>query len=116
MLAAKQRLRRAGDFSAAIRAGARAGRGGLVVHLLPNAKNGPARAGFVVPRTVGPAVTRNLVRRRLRHLVRERLIALEPGTDVVVRVLPAAAARSYAELAHDLDNALAGARRKVHRT
>ena len=48
----------------------------MVVHLLasrPSASAGSAvtpRVGFVVSKAVGPAVTRNLVKRRLRHLAR----------------------------------------------
>jgi ribonuclease P protein component len=70
------------------------------------------RAGFVVPRTVGKAVDRNKVRRRLRHLIKDRLPGLPPGTSVVVRALPGAAARGYPELADDLDAALAAARNR----
>jgi ribonuclease P protein component len=115
VLAAEQRLRQAGEFSAAIRSGGRAGRGGVVIHLYPARTDGGARAGFVVPRAVGPAVTRNKVRRRLRHLLRERLTALPAGTDVVVRVLPAAAGASYQALGADLDAALAAAQRRHSR-
>ena len=114
MLSAAQRLRRRGDFAAAVRAGRRASRGALVVHLLPPpeaaAESGPARAGFVVPKTVGGAVVRNQVKRRLRHLMRGRLAALPGGTDIVVRALPGAADRPYHRLADDLDAALASAR------
>jgi len=70
----------------------------------------PARAGFVVPKTVGNAVTRNKVRRRLREIVRGRLADLGPGSDVVIRALPGAADRSFSELAADIDGALAAAR------
>ena len=106
MLAADQRLRRADDFATVIRGGRRAGRGGLVVHLRRREHEAPARIGFVVPKTVGPAVTRNKVRRRLRHLVRAELARLAPGTDVVVRVLPSASGESYVELCADLSAAL----------
>lgn len=41
-------------------------------------------------KAVGNAVTRNRVKRRLRHLVRP-LLAASPPVDVVVRALPAAA-------------------------
>ena len=71
----------------------------------------PARAGFVVSRAVGNAVVRNKVKRRLRELVRDRLTNLPAGTDLVVRALPAAAKRTYAEMGADLDAALAVARR-----
>jgi ribonuclease P protein component len=66
------------------------------------------RVGFVVSRTVGGAVGRNVVRRRLRHLMRERLHLLPPGSTIVVRALPAAAGASSAELGADLDAALRG--------
>lgn len=65
-----------------------------------------SRAGFVVSRAVGNAVTRNLVKRRLRELVRARLGGLPDGTDLVVRAMPAAAQRSFVELGQDLDAAL----------
>ena len=75
------------------------------------------RAGFVVPKSVGGAVLRNQVKRRLRHLMRDRLGGFPAGTDLVIRALPGAADRSYPELSADLDAALATARRRkpVHR-
>jgi ribonuclease P protein component len=125
VLAAAQRLRRREEFAATIRAGRRAGRGVVVVHVdapheVPSdttpAPAGradlPPRAGFVVSRTVGRAVVRNKVRRRLRQLVRERLADLPAGAAVVVRALPGAADRTYLELAADLDAALVAARKK----
>jgi len=117
VLAAAARLRRREDFSATVRSGRRAGHGALVVHVSPAATNStnPARAssraGFVVSRAVGGAVVRNLVQRRLRHLMRTEIDRLPPGTDVVVRALPAAATRSYADLGADLSSALAAATR-----
>jgi ribonuclease P protein component len=73
-------------------------------------ESAPSRAGFVVSKAVGNAVVRNTVRRRLRHLVRERLPELPAGSTVVVRALPPAAGASYAQLGADLDAALATAR------
>ncbi|AGL21721.1 ribonuclease P protein component [Actinoplanes sp. N902-109] len=69
-----------------------------------------ARAGFVVSKSVGNAVVRNKVRRRLRHLVRSRLGELPPGASLVVRALPAAATAPYEKLGSDLDAALSAAR------
>ena len=111
MLPAAARLRRSADFTDTLRA-ARAARGdGMVVlHAAPGDPTVnagvAARVGFVVPRAVGPAVTRNQVRRRLRHLVRDRLDRLPDGTRLVVRVLPAAAAASSDQLGRALDRAL----------
>jgi ribonuclease P protein component len=143
VLAAGQRLRRRVDFTRAVRAGRRAGRGSLVVHLVmtdpvagavaddrshdeghearvpaaersshaeqPVRAEQSVRAGFVVSKAVGGAVVRNRVRRRLRHLVRDRLDALPAGSTLVVRALPAAAERSYEQLGADLDAAIASA-------
>ena len=81
-----------------------------MVHLQPVPEVGPVRIGFVVSKAVGPAVVRNRVKRRLRHLAREQLSDLEmrlPGSAVlVVRALPAAAGASAAELRGDLARSL----------
>ena len=60
----------------------------------------------MVSRAVGGAVVRNRVRRRLRHLVRDRLVDLPSGAVLVVRALPAAAGASYDELRGDLARCL----------
>ena len=61
--------------------------------------------GFVVARSVGPAVVRNRVLRRLRHLMAGRLDHLPAGSCVVVRAFPPAAAATSAGLADALDRA-----------
>jgi ribonuclease P protein component len=91
-----------------LRRGRRAGRRRLVVHALAaSTPEHPARAGLVVGRSVGPAVTRHRVSRQLRHLLRPRLESLPPGTDLVIRAQPAAAGATSSELGDDLDAALA---------
>ncbi len=57
-------------------------------------------------KAVGGAVVRNLVKRRLRHLVRDRLALLPAGSLVVVRALPGAGEADHHQLARDLDTAL----------
>jgi ribonuclease P protein component len=111
VLAADQRLRRADDYATVMRRGRKAARDGLVVHLLTRDEPGATgwRAGFVVPRAVGPAVTRNRVRRRLRHLLRDELPTLRPGTDLVIRVQPPAASSSFEQLRVHLREAVAAA-------
>ncbi len=112
MLPAGARLRRRRDFSVAVRRGARAATATLVVHLAPtDAADGPL-VGFAVGRTVGPAVVRNRVRRRLRHLAREVVPALPPGSRLVVRALPPAAQAGYRDLGTDLQS---GVRRATAR-
>ncbi|MCL2467923.1 MAG: ribonuclease P protein component [Micrococcales bacterium] len=101
-------MRRSADFTATVRHGARSGRETLVVHLVAD---GNGTVGFVVPRSVGGAVVRNRVKRRLRALVAARLDTLGRA-DMVVRALPASATASSARLAADLDGAVGTARRR----
>jgi ribonuclease P protein component len=108
VLPAAARLRRREDFSLVVRLGRRAGRQNLVVHYLPDpsaAPPSPALAGFIVGRSVGNSVVRHRVTRRLRHLVRDRLPLLPPGSKLVVRALPPAAAADSGALGRDLDGA-----------
>ncbi|MBC3764115.1 ribonuclease P protein component [Quadrisphaera oryzae] len=110
MLPAAHRLRRPVDFSAVVRRGRRAGRRHLVLHLLEpsglDGAEGPVRVGFVVSKAVGGSVVRNRVERRLRHLVRDQLPELPPGSRAVVRANPAAADASSEVLARDLASAV----------
>lgn len=111
------RLRESDAFRATTRSGVRAGSRTVVVHLadpgsarLDGNKTAPTpappRVGFVVSKAVGIAVVRNLVKRRLRHLMREHVGALPPGSTLVVRALPAAADASSPELRSDLARCL----------
>ncbi len=113
MLSSTNRLTSPAHFREVVRRGRRRGGQLIVVHLWASATPalhaslpaGP-RVGFVVSRAVGPAVTRNLVKRRLRHLSRERLEHLPPGSMLVIRALPSAADASYDELGQELDRCL----------
>ena len=106
MLPHQARLRTRAEFAEVTRRGTRAGAADLVVYLWPGDPTTPARAGFVVSRAVGAAVTRNQVRRRLRHLVRGRLDQLPPGSRLVVRATPSAANATSIALSEQLDAAL----------
>lgn len=64
------------------------------------------RVGFVVSKAVGGSVVRHRVARRLRHVLRDRLDQLPPGTRLVVRALPKAAVADSAQLGADVDRAL----------
>ena len=105
MLPRGQRLTDAAGFATAVRRGRRAGGPLLVVHLA-RLEGQDRRIGFVVAKTVGTAVTRNRVKRRLRHLVRERIDALPASVLLVVRAQPAASSASYGELGDALDRCL----------
>lgn len=99
------------DFQVTVRRGVKVAQPSLVCHVVPGA-GGLTSVGFVVSKQVGPAVVRNRVKRRLRHLMRERLDVVPAGSRVVVRALPSAGPLSSADLAVHLDAALerAGAR------
>ena len=118
MLPAAVRMRRPAEFAATLRSGARAGARPFTVHAAAGRDDRGLRVGFIVSRAVGPAVVRNRVRRRLRHLLRDRLAALPRGLDVVVRVHPPAAGMTSAALGRELDAALAraGDRAQSHKT
>jgi len=113
MLPAGARLRRQSEFSGVLRGGARASSPSAVVHVVVSGEPCGPRAGLVVGKSVGRAVERNLVKRRLRHIVRDRLDRLPDGARVVVRALPGAAAHPFAELSRDIDRALPDALRKA---
>jgi len=70
------------------------------------------RVGFVVSKAVGNAVTRNGVKRRLRHLMVGELAGLPQGTHVVIRALtPAATAPE--RLSEDLREAVDAVSKKL---
>ena len=115
MLPSAARLRTSADFAAATRLGSRGSSENVVVHLLPTDRPGSPRAGFVVSRKVGNSVVRHRVTRRLRPLVVARLDRLAPGTDLIVRALPASGRATSVTLGADLDTCLAAALRRAAR-
>jgi ribonuclease P protein component len=106
VLARSARLHRRDEFRIATRQGRRVSAPGLVLHARVDPTSAAPRVGFVVGRPVGPAVTRNRVRRRLQHLIASRLERLPAGAQLVVRATPAAAGRSSQRLGVALDDAL----------
>jgi ribonuclease P protein component len=118
VLPPQNRLRLTRDHQRVARRGARGGAARVVVHLVtePAAEVRTApRVGIVVSRSVGNAVTRNTVRRRLRHLMRERIDRMPAGSLVVVRARTGAGTAPTAVLAGDLDTALDRALRSPQR-
>jgi len=101
-------MRSGEDFRVAIRRGTKNVQPRLVLHVVPGT-GGSTSVGFVVSKAVGSAVDRNRVKRRLRHLMRNRLDVLPVGSRVVVRALPTSCQASSSTLAEDLDAALAKA-------
>jgi ribonuclease P protein component len=106
VLATKNRLRTSTDFSTTVRSGVRNGRRNVVLYTAAIAADEPSRIGFIVSKSVGNAVVRNLVKRRLREAGALSLQKYGSGFAIVVRALPAAAAASWDQLLADYDAAL----------
>jgi ribonuclease P protein component len=94
--------------------GARGSADALVVLARPARPGQAGRVGFTVPKKVGKAHERNLVKRRLRHLMRYRPDALARA-DLVIIARAGAAALSFDELAAALDGAVACALEEMRR-
>ncbi|MBA3824636.1 MAG: ribonuclease P protein component [Ktedonobacterales bacterium] len=62
----------------------------------------PTRFGFVVGKRVGNAVTRNLVKRRLRAIMANWQTRIVPGQTIIITARPAAATRSFDDLSGDV--------------
>jgi ribonuclease P protein component len=62
-----------------------------------------ARAAVIVGKHGHTIVERNQLRRRLRELVRVKVLPALEATDIVVRALPSAYERSFAELSKEID-------------
>jgi len=102
-------LRRKADFDALGRRGSVRSTRLLVLRSLRTDRP-EMRIGMSTPRSLGGAVQRNRVRRRLRELVRE-LIGRKPeavgtGWDLLLIARPEAGAASYAELREALRSLL----------
>jgi len=103
---------RPADFRTTVRRGRRVGTPHAVVHVIDREPSDPSRFGFIVSKAVGGAVTRNLVRRRLRAVCRDILSTVSTGSDVVIRPLPGSDQVEWATLHDEIAD---GIRRGVKR-
>lgn len=111
MPAKQHRVTRGDDYRRIVRNGFRVGGAASIAHAVlhvgdESAEPDPARFGFIISKAVGGAVTRNLVRRRMKSIVERRLATGFTGADVVFRALPASADTTFAELASEMDRQL----------
>lgn len=94
------------DFRAIVRRGRRTSSPSTLIYRVERDPADPARFGFIVAKTVGNAVERNLVRRRMRAVCRSIVDAGGRGSDVVVRALPGSAQRDWASLSAEMHEIL----------
>jgi ribonuclease P protein component len=80
-------------------------RSGGVVAVTYSGTTGTPRVGLIVSRSAGKAVTRNRIKRRLRHAL--RTVRLEPGNDYVIIGSTQLADAPHAQLMGWLRHALA---------
>jgi ribonuclease P protein component len=105
-------LRRRADFEAVVRSGSVSATRLLV--LRARRTDGPTtRIGLATPASLGGAVERNRVRRRMRALVRARHEEMGAGWDLLVIMKPDARSATFDELRDALNVVLdrAGIRR-----
>ena len=100
-------MTRSTDFGATVKRGVRAAQPDIVVHVHRDegSLEGP-RIGLVVAKSVGSAVQRHRVSRRLRHVARELVSDLDPSERVVIRALPGSSSAVSARLEQQLRTAL----------
>jgi ribonuclease P protein component len=100
-------MTRSTEFGATVSQGVRAAQPDLVVHAvrLPDEFDGP-RIGLVVSKSVGTAVQRHRVARRLRHVARTVLGDLDPADRIVIRALPSSRHAISGRLEQQLRTAL----------
>jgi len=102
MLDRSNRLVRGDDFRKIMRAGKKQATSYLVGYRLIE-ETEPKRFGFVVSKASGGAVKRNLLKRRLRSLVRKQMEIFPSGSQVVLRTLPGSAEIDFQQLSEDFE-------------
>ncbi|QAY72619.1 ribonuclease P protein component [Agromyces protaetiae] len=102
MLAKANRITSADDYRSVVRRGAKVAGAHTVSYVRSREAGTDARFGFIVSKKVGTAVTRNLVRRRLKAVSFESVASGACGFDLVVRALPSAADADFTTLRTEL--------------
>ncbi len=77
-----------------------------VTYQLMNPNGGSPRFGFIVAKTVGNAVVRNRVRRRLKAAAYSMAPGLPDGTETVFRALPPSATANFTELSAEVERSV----------
>lgn len=126
MLPARYRMRRSADFGATVKHGRRAVQLDVIVYsrvmdaprtdgsevsVFDAASASTPRVGLIISKSVGRAVDRHRVARRLRHVARDVLADLAPREHLVIRALPGSNGATSDELGTQLRTGL----RSIHR-
>jgi ribonuclease P protein component len=106
VLPARYRMTRSTDFGLTVTRGVRVVQPDLVVHALRSVDEDAPKIGLVVAKSVGNAVQRHRVARRLRHVAFGVVDELEAGDRVVIRALPGSRDAVSVRLDQELRTAL----------
>jgi len=106
MLAKTHRVSAPADFRRAMNKGVRVNFNAVTVYVLNRHDSDPSRAGFIVSKAVGNAVTRNVVKRRLRDITAAVMVDFPTGFDIVVRPLAGSDSVMFDVLMKDVTEAV----------
>lgn len=97
-------MTRSADFDTTVRHGTKAVQRDLVMYVRrgDDAASDAPKVGLIVSRSVGSAVQRHRLARRLRHAARGVIDRLDPSEYVVIRALPSSRDVGWARLAEEL--------------
>lgn len=105
MLSVKNRLFKKEDFEKVRRKGKYFFQKGISMGVLPNDLSS-SRVGFIVGTKFSKkAVERNLAKRRLREIFRDKISLIKPNSDIVVR-LDGSVANDFKTLAESIESLL----------
>ncbi|MGB7166860.1 MAG: ribonuclease P protein component [Mycobacterium sp.] len=104
MLSARNRMTRSADFDTTVRHGTKAVQRDLVIYVRrgDDASADAPKVGLIVSRSVGSAVQRHRLARRLRHAARGVLSELDRSEHMVIRALPSSRYVGSVRLADEL--------------
>jgi ribonuclease P protein component len=95
------RLVRRGEYDAVYRNGRRKSSREFTIFFRPNGLT-ISRFGWSIKKTLGNAVRRNRIRRRLREIVRTHRQEIAPGWDIVIHPRSSVGTASFSALAAEL--------------
>ena len=108
-------MSRSAEFSHTVKHGVRAPQPDLVLHAYRASSGSTPQIGLIVSKSVGGAVDRHRVSRKLRHVVRALITELDPADRLVVRALPGSRDAASARLQSELRTAIGRAHSLMER-
>lgn len=108
---APYRMTKSSEFQQTVKRGIRTTHADLVIHLHKSCMDSGPKVGLVVGKSVGSAVVRHRVSRRIRHAAATVLPQLDPVDRMVIRALPSSERALSASLRMQLRDGIERAKR-----